>query len=643
MKKLVSYIIALSAASLFFACGDDTSSKNDSGLSIVGTASELPACEAANAGQLMFVSDVGAVFFCNATSWTNLSGSNGIDGINGTDGAGCIAVPNKDELGKAISYSVMCDGKLIGTLQNGDDGSSCTAEAVTGGYAIICDGVSVGILQHGTNGTSCTAVATTTGFDVMCADKLVGSLTNGAKGETGDGCSIVAKKNTLGYLTGEYTVTCGKSSVTLKDGLKGDDGENCVVADELDANNKKTGNYTLTCDGKTVTVKNGIDGTSCTAVPTTDKNGEEDGKGFVITCGDEEKGTILNGAKGDTGDGCSVEAVKDEDGKLTGEYSVVCGESSITLKDGLKGDDGENCVVADELDANNKKTGNYTLTCDGKTVTVKNGTDGASCTAVPTTDKNGVEDGKGFVIMCGDEEKGTILNGAKGDTGDGCSVEAVKDEDNNLTGEYTVTCGESVVTLKDGLKGDDGESCTVADELDEDNNKTGNYTLTCDGKTVTVKNGIDGTSCTAVPTTDEVSGIDGVIITCGTVQSTIWNGAKGEDGDDCSVSETEGGYNLKCGDSDPVFVKNGVDATVTDQSKQEILDWLTEYDVTSLSTCDEDNLNEIKDYPLTNRVGITARYWKCFVNDEVYSWEQSNQSDYEAYIASLTPDPDPGE
>ena len=527
MKKLVSYIIALSAASLFFACGDDTSSKNDSGLSIVGTASELPACEAANAGQLMFVSDVGAVFFCNATSWTNLSGSNGIDGINGTDGAGCIAVPNKDELGKAISYSVMCDGKLIGTLQNGDDGSSCTAEAVTGGYAIICDGVSVGILQHGTNGTSCTAVATTTGFDVMCADKLVGSLTNGAKGETGDGCSIVAKKNTSGYLTGEYTVTCGKSSVTLKDGLKGDDGENCVVADELDANNKKTGNYTLTCDGKTVTVKNG--------------------------------------------------------------------------------------------------------------------TDGASCTAVPTTDKNGVEDGKGFVIMCGDEEKGTILNGAKGDTGDGCSVEAVKDEDNNLTGEYTVTCGESVVTLKDGLKGDDGESCTVADELDEDNNKTGNYTLTCDGKTVTVKNGIDGTSCTAVPTTDEVSGIDGVIITCGTVQSTIWNGAKGEDGDDCSVSETEGGYNLKCGDSDPVFVKNGVDATVTDQSKQEILDWLTEYDVTSLSTCDEDNLNEIKDYPLTNRVGITARYWKCSVNDEVYSWEQSNQVDYEAYIASLTPDPDPGE
>ena len=542
MKKLVPYIIILSTASLFFACGDDTSSKNNSEMTVVRSALELPACETTNEGQLMYVADLYSVFFCNSTTWTNLSGKNGIDGINGTDGAGCIAVPNKDEFGKAISYSVMCDGKLIGTLQNGDDGTSCTAEEVTGGFAIICDGVSVGILQHGTNGTSCTAVATTTGFDVMCANKLVGTLTNGAKGETGDGCSVVAKKNSSGYLTGEYTVTCGKSSVTLKDGLKGDDGENCTIADELDGNNKKTGNYTLTCDGKTVTVKNGIDGTSCTAVPTTDKNGVEDGKGFVITCGDEEKGTILNGAKGDTGDGCSVEAVKDEDGKLTGEYTVVCGESSITFKDGLKGDDGENCTIADELDGNNKKTGNYTLTCDGKTVTVKNGIDGTSCTAVPTTDADGLEDGKGFVIMCGDEEKGTILNGAKGDTGDGCSVEAVKDEDGKLIGEYTVVCGESSITLKDGLKGEDGK-----------------------------------------------------------------------------------------------------DATVTDESKQEILDWLTEYDVTSLSTCDESNLNEVKDYPLSNRVGITVRYWKCSVSDEVYNWEQSNQSDYEAYIASLTPDPDPGE
>ena len=449
MKKLFLYIIALSAASLFFACGDDTSSTNNSEMTVVGSASELPTCEATNAGRLMYVADLYAVFYCNATTWTNLSGKNGVDGINGTDGAGCIAVPNKDGLGETISYSVMCDGKLIGTLQNGNDGTSCTAEEVVGGYAIICDGVSVGVLQHGTNGTSCTAVATTTGFDVMCANKLVGSLTNGAKGDTGDGCSVVAKKNASGYLTGEYTVTCGKSSVTLKDGLKGDDGENCVVADELDKNGSKTGNYTLTCDGKTVTVKNGIDGTSCTAVPTTDADGVEDGKGFVIMCGEEKKGTILNGIKGDTGNGCSVEAVKDEDDNLTGEYNVVCGESSITLKDGLKGDDG----------------------------------------------------------------------------------------------------------------------------------------------------------------------------------------------DDCSVSETEGGYNLKCGDSDPVFIKNGVDATVTDQSKQEILDWLTEYDVTPLSTCDESNLNEIKDYPLSNRVGITSRYWKCSVSDEVYSWEESNHSDYEAYIASLTPDP----
>lgn len=517
----------------------------------------------------MFVTDPGAVFFCNTVSWTNLSGNNGIDGINGTDGAGCIAVPNKDELGNNISYSVMCDGNLIGTLHNGNDGASCIAEEVANGYAIICDGVPVGILRHGTNGTSCTAVPTATGFDVICADKLIGSLTNGAKGEpgekgdtgargatgakgdTGDGCSIVAQKNTLGNLTGEYTITCGKNSITLKDGLKGDNGENCTIADELDEDDNKTGNYTLTCDGKTVTVKNGNDGTNCTAVPTTDKNGKEDGRGFVITCGGVEKGTILNGAKGDTGDkgetgdGCSVEAVKDKDDNLTGEYTVTCGESVITLKDGLKGNDGE------------------------------------SCTAEPTTDKNGKEDGKGFVITCGGEEKGTILNGTKGDTGDkgetgeGCTVEAVKDEDENPTGEYTVTCGESSITLKDGLKGDNGESCTVQ------------------------------------PTTDEETGLSGVIIKCGTMQSTIWNGADGKD------------------------------ATITDQSKQEILDWLTEYDLTDLSTCDENNVNEIKNLPLSNRIGITIRYWKCSESDDVYNWVKTSHADYEAYIESLTPDPEP--
>ena len=466
MKKLIPYIVALSSACLFFACGDDTSSKNDSGLSTVGNVSELPECEAANAGQMIYVADSGAVFFCNTTFWKNLSGNNGIDGINGTDGAGCIAVPNKDEFGQNISYSVMCDGNLIGTLQNGNDGASCIAEEVVNGYAIICDGVSVGVLQHGTNGTSCTAIATTTGFDVICADKLIGSLTNGAKGDKGD-----------------------------------------------------------------------------------------------------------PGDKGDTGDGCSIIAKTNTLGNYTGEYTVTCGKSTVTLKDGLKGDSGENCTIADEIDEDNNKTGNYTLTCDGKTVTVKNGNDGESCTAVPTTDKNGKEDGKGFVIMCGNEEKGTILNGAKGDTGDGCSVEAIKDEDGKLTGEYTVTCGNSTITLKDGLKGDSGESCTVADELDEDDNKTGNYTLTCGDKTVTVK--------------------------------------------------------------------NGEDATITDQSKQELLDWFTEYDTTVLSTCAESNVNEIKNEPISNRIGITISYWKCTISDEVYNWVESNQADYEAYIASPPPNPDP--
>ena len=81
MKKLIPYIVALSSACLFFACGDDTSSKNDSGLSTVGNVSELPECEAANAGQMIYVADSGAVFFCNTTFWKNLSGNNGIDGI----------------------------------------------------------------------------------------------------------------------------------------------------------------------------------------------------------------------------------------------------------------------------------------------------------------------------------------------------------------------------------------------------------------------------------------------------------------------------------------------------------------------------------------------------------------------------------
>ncbi len=180
----------------------------------------------------------------------------------------------------------------------------------------------------------------------------------------------------------------------------------------------------------------GKEGSSCTATAL------KDDSGYVLSCGGEVVGTILNGKDG---------------------------------VQGIAGADGKSCSAAPNADASG-----YDISCDGKVVgSILNGAAGESCTAKPMVDEMGVADGRGFILTCGGEEIGTILNGTNGTS---CNVNPLEDGSGVI-----VTCSDADgVIIKNGINGTNCLAEPVADE-------EGSYTLTCDGEVVgTISNGKDG-------------------------------------------------------------------------------------------------------------------------------------------------------
>ena len=212
--KINKYAYAAGVAAslmLFAACGDDvtevTNVSEKASLDQVEKYKKLPKCEDENEGSLVYVKDSAKVYACTGDGWVQLNGKDGSDGKNGKDGkdgksgedgTGCTAKQNKDETG----FDIVCDGKTVGTLKNGEDG----ADGKKGDKGAKGDAGA-----DGEDGTSCTAKQNKdkTGFDIICDGETKGTITNGTDGEAGDGCSLKDDGN------GVLTVTCGKKSVNI--------------------------------------------------------------------------------------------------------------------------------------------------------------------------------------------------------------------------------------------------------------------------------------------------------------------------------------------------------------------------------------------------------------------------------------------
>jgi len=97
-------------------------------------------------------------------------------GDDGIDGKSCITEPKVD----GSAYDVLCNGKKVGELSNGEKG------------------------ETGAAGTSCTVQPNDDSYDVLCGGENVGQLSNG------DVCTIVSDASNPWYL-----VTCGSITVPL--------------------------------------------------------------------------------------------------------------------------------------------------------------------------------------------------------------------------------------------------------------------------------------------------------------------------------------------------------------------------------------------------------------------------------------------
>ena len=225
----------------------------------------------------------------------------------------------------------------------------------------------------------------------------------------------------------------------------------------------------VVCDGEVVgsliNGANGSDGVGCSLTEL------DDNLGYTVRCGDKT-GIILNGAKGKDGmdgiDGTSCETSMIPDG--SGIY-VICGETAVAVLNGKNGINGINGV-------------------DGKNgIDGIDGVNGKSCYAAAYEDG----DDSGYSLYCADTLVGVILNGKNGKDGKngenvsgvGCSAKAVGDS------VVAFICGKDSVTLSNiipGEKGEDGESCRIAAATDT------TVTFVCGKDTSTIKGTINITN-----------------------------------------------------------------------------------------------------------------------------------------------------
>lgn len=149
MKKSIQLAALIGAVSMFSACSDDVTEvyNGTTGMSVLGEGEKLSkqACDESNIGEMLYVTDESAAFFCNGEKWETLKGEDGKDGEDGKngkngedgkDGNTCSVKQSKDKSVTTITCETE-DGKVSYDVKNGkngkdgkdgDDGYSCSAK-----------------------------------------------------------------------------------------------------------------------------------------------------------------------------------------------------------------------------------------------------------------------------------------------------------------------------------------------------------------------------------------------------------------------------------------------------------------------------------------------------------------------------------
>ncbi|WP_308604666.1 FISUMP domain-containing protein [uncultured Fibrobacter sp.] len=213
-------LYAISCAALLAACADENTTQitEQTGLATIASGESLAECSEENSGEMVFVSDSSAVYYCDGSVWQTLNGKDGKDGEDGTDGS------------------------------NGNSGESCLAEAIDGGYKIVCGGDSVGVLLNGKNGSDgengengADGKSSVDTVYVSNVDTVVINQVDTLYLQGLDGASCTAEP--LGDASG-YKIVCGGDSVgVLLNGKDGEDGKNATVSIPSELYDCESGEY----------------------------------------------------------------------------------------------------------------------------------------------------------------------------------------------------------------------------------------------------------------------------------------------------------------------------------------------------------------------------------------------------------------
>ena len=81
--------LLMTAVAAFVACGDEVTEVNEyyaTGLKVVESKQKMPTCDKTVLGDMLYVTDSSAVFYCNGKKWVNVKSRDGKDGVDGQDG-----------------------------------------------------------------------------------------------------------------------------------------------------------------------------------------------------------------------------------------------------------------------------------------------------------------------------------------------------------------------------------------------------------------------------------------------------------------------------------------------------------------------------------------------------------------------------
>ena len=246
-KQLIFAGAALATLAYLTACGDETTTNvtETTGMSVVKKGDKTPDCTADNEGEMIYVADSAAAFYCADGKWQSLKGEKGEPGKQGE--------PGEAGVGEQGPQGPKGDDGVGKQGEPGAAGKSCTAQKLASedGYKIVCGGDSVGVVVNGPKGdigdegTSCSATQVTCGVQIECTDGTSVTLNDGANGADGksfvDGWMVDPRDKQL-YRTITIDIPDAGYSVTwMGENLNYETAEGSYCYGDIDANCTKYG------------------------------------------------------------------------------------------------------------------------------------------------------------------------------------------------------------------------------------------------------------------------------------------------------------------------------------------------------------------------------------------------------------------